>query len=278
MHRPSYKPNPHSAQPLQITLPMCKIHITSLHHESTPKPTSSSTQTPFPTQRSNLQKHHRKMSLPGTFCLSSASAALTPSTTLTSFPNHYEAMQLTPSACTEDVKAQFRTLRGEYFACDAGKYRQLQTAYAVLVDSEARREYDELYGASMGLPRTAGETGESSGSASASLRKSALVKAAVSRIDAQAQEPDLGQRLRAEEELRLRREQEEAEEEEEGRRQREADPNYGLKHFSQVHAPLIGSQPYHSYVPVAAEYEGGKRTRRSRRPMYVGELAAKAVP
>ncbi|OAG05213.1 uncharacterized protein CC84DRAFT_1218580 [Paraphaeosphaeria sporulosa] len=224
------------------------------------------------------------MSLPRTFCLSSASAALTPSTILTSFPNHYEVMKLSPSASTEDVKAQFRTLRGEYFASDAGKYRQLQTAYAVLVDSEARREYDELYRASMGLPvqPVANDPLESSGSASPSLRKSALVKAAVSRIDAQSQEPSREEQQRlAGEELRLRQEKENEEERRrraEEQRQREADPNYGLKHFTPVYVPLIGSQPYHSYVPVAAEHEGMERKRKSRRPMYVGKLAAKAVP
>lgn len=267
MHRPSDKVRPsfHTASHPPKHPPMCKIHIPPLHHKPTPKhdPTTPPTHAPIPTSSSKFQKPTRKMSLPRTFCLSSASAALTPSTSLTAFTNHYEVMKLDPSASTDDVKAQFRKLRAEYFAADASKYRQLQTAYAVLVDEEARREYDALYRASTGLSSRASEV-ESSGSAL--LRRKALVKAAVEKIDAQTQQ------AKVEEELRR------VEEDEEQRR-READPNWGLKHFSPAYAPLIGSEPYHSFVPVAVEYDvGEKKRRRSRRPTYVGEIAAKAVP
>ncbi|KAF2446814.1 hypothetical protein P171DRAFT_510824 [Karstenula rhodostoma CBS 690.94] len=222
------------------------------------------------------------MSLPRTFCLSSASAALTPSTALTSFTNHYEVMKLYPSASTEDVKTQFRTLRAEYFASDARRYRQLQTAYAVLVDVEARREYDELYRASTGLSAVVSESGgadESSRSAGSSgSARSALVKAAVSRIDAQTAEGKAEEARRCTEEELLRRVEEEEQRCAEELRGREADPNWGLKHFSPVYAPLIGSEPYHSFVPVAVDYEVGEVKRRARRPTYVGEIAAKAVP
>lgn len=191
-------------------------------------------------------------------------------------------MKLSPNASFDDVKAQFRKLRGEYFASDAEKYRQLQTAYAVLVDPESRREYDELYRASMGLPLSPGETAESSrsagGAASPKRRKSALVKSAVSRINAQSHVVSgAGDWQRMEEESRRK-------EEEEERRQRDADSNWGLKHFEPLFTPLIGSRPYHSFVPVAVVYgHVGVEVRtevrtRSRRPRYVGKLAAKAMP
>jgi hypothetical protein len=134
---------------------MCKIHIEPRHRKPFPKPSTPPHNSPVPTSR--FQKPNRKMSLPRTACLSPASAALTPSTSLTTFTNHYEVMKLDPSATTEEVKAQFRKLRAEYFASDASRYRQLQTAYAVLVDGETRREYDELYRASMELPPAARE-------------------------------------------------------------------------------------------------------------------------
>jgi curved DNA-binding protein CbpA len=215
-------------------------------------------------------------------------------------------MKLDPSATTEAVKAQFRKLRAEYFASDASKYRQLQTAYAVLVDGEARREYDELYRASRGLPALASEsaseksadTSSTSAGSVSSLRGSVLVKAAVSRIDAQSQDGKIEEQRRREEEEQRRHEEEEEQrrreegeeqrrraEEEERRRaeeeeqhHREADPNWGLKHFSPLYEPLIGSEPYHSFVPVAAEYELRTTKTRSRRPTYVGEIAVKAAP
>jgi cobalamin-dependent methionine synthase I len=115
-----------------------------------------------------------------------------------------------------------------------------------------------------------------------------LVKAAVSRIDAQTQDRKVDEERRLEEEEQRRREEEDERrcvEEEEQRRaeeeeqcRREADPNWGLKHFSPLYQPLIGSEPYHSFVPVAVEYELREKKPRSRRPTYLGEIAVKAAP
>ncbi|KAJ4355882.1 uncharacterized protein N0V89_003905 [Didymosphaeria variabile] len=272
---------------------MCKIRIEPLHRNSTPKPINSRTP---PASASKLPKQHSKpskMALPRTFCLSSASASLTPSTCLTTFTNHYEVLGLDHWATDEEVKAQFRTLRAKYFSTDVGKYRQLQTAYAVLVDWEARREYDAVYRVSMGLSPPASERASasesnsekatdetvlaSSGSASstASPPKSTIVRVAVSRIDAHARaDTDSMQMAKLEEELRrVEEEQRQGEEEE-----RLADPNWGLKHFSPQYKSLIGTRRYSSYVPIAEKYEHGDIKPRSRRPTYVGGIATNAVP
>lgn len=206
------------------------------------------------------------------------------------------------------------------------KYRELQTAYAVLVDWEARREYDGVYRVSMGLPALAGKGGgdvgrsktrpastSTSASASTSTSTSAstsadslartesrgrkTVRDAVMRIDAQVQgqvQGEAGKRfvevLKAEEkywiaeqevevvaEVEVEEEQRDIAEEAEQYR-REDDPNWGLKHFSPQARPLLGTEPYHSWVPVARRYEHGRKKPKSRRPTYVREMAAKAVP
>ncbi|KAL1605267.1 hypothetical protein SLS60_004814 [Paraconiothyrium brasiliense] len=273
---------------------MCKIRIEPLHHNSTPNPTNSP-----PASASKFPKQHSKpskMALPRTFCLSSASASLTPSNCLTSFTNHYEVLGLDHWATTEEVKVQFRKLRVKYFSTDVGKYRQLQTAYAVLVDWEARREYDAVYRVSMGLPPLAGERASASGStrekatdemvlassrsasSTGSPPKSAIVKVAVSRIDAQTR-ADTGsiQMAKLEEELR-RVEEEQHQHEEEQRRLREAEPNWGLKHFSPQYKSVIGTRRYSSYVPIAEKYEHDEMKPRSKRPTYIGGIATNALP
>ncbi|KAF1977910.1 hypothetical protein BU23DRAFT_657466 [Bimuria novae-zelandiae CBS 107.79] len=286
---------------------MCKIRFEPLSRKSKHTTTTNSP----PTSISRLQKQKpkaAKMSLPKTYCMSAASISLTAGTSFANVPDHYAIMQLDIWATTEEVKVQFRKLRTEYFTSDAAKYRQLQTAYAVLVDREARAEYDAVYRERMGLPPPT-ITGELVSTVSSS-RKISIMQAAVSRIDAQAS-PSQEDRHRAEmarleaerareeemrareaEEQRVREEEQrvleeehrarEAEEqrarEEEEQRVRDADPNWHLKHFSQKYKPLNGSRLYHSFVPVAKHYERSSRKLKSQRPTYGGGFAVMAAP
>lgn len=101
----------------------------------------------------------------------------------------------------------------------------------------------------------------------------------------QAEEEELRQaeehRLRAEEEQRrLEEEEQQRIAEEELQRARAADPNWALKHYTPCYKPLLGTQPYTSYIPFAARYLHDSRSlkMKARRPGYMGEVAVNALP
>jgi curved DNA-binding protein CbpA len=75
-----------------------------------------------------------------------------PSQTPSTFVDHYAVLNLDCYATSEEIKAAHRKLRAEYFCTDAQKYAALQAAYAVLVNWEARREYDVMYRKEFGVP------------------------------------------------------------------------------------------------------------------------------
>lgn len=255
---------------------MCKIHLGLFKRKSKHINADESNASVSKFQESKSRSN--RMSLPKNYCMSAASVSLTPGASLANFPNHYAILQLDQWATTEEVKVQYRKLRAEYFTTNAEKYRQLQSAYAVLVDWEARREYDVVYRVWMGIPPF--ENGN--------LEMAAVVKAAVSRIDAQIEpfqeEKNRVEMCKFEEQRRLEEEQKRLAEEEqrlreeEEQRCREADTNWGLKHFAAQYSPLLGSEPYHSYVPVAKGYTHGDSKPKSRRPTYVGRIAGNATP
>lgn len=206
------------------------------------------------------------MSLPKNYCMSSASAILIPGESLASFPDHYAILGLDKYCTADEVKDSFRKMRAEYFATDVSKYRQLQSAYAVLIDVEARREYDSIYCAMKGILPSAQVWGDHEiRNSNCSVSKS-VVMAAVSRIDAQtsslqeeevAPKTDIGR--------------------EEQRAPRDMNTqNWALKHFRPQYEPLIGSRPYHSFIPIAAGYEHGSL--QSSRPTYIGKIAAMSNP
>ncbi|KAJ4297849.1 hypothetical protein N0V90_005748 [Kalmusia sp. IMI 367209] len=234
---------------------------------------------------------------------------------IANWPDHYAALGLDHWATTEEVKAQFRALRSEYFNTDVTKYRKLQMAYAVLVDWEARRKYDVEYRQRLGLPPPpsppptesstssptkpplSDQSRSLSVSSASSVSPFSSVKAAVSRLDAQTEHGDkrrvqvarleeehqreAEEERRREEEEERRREEEEEEEERrrKGKEERRlADPDWALKHFSPVCKPMIGTVPYHSYVPTAVVYEHGGKKTKARRPSYMRGIAKNARP
>jgi curved DNA-binding protein CbpA len=68
----------------------------------------------------------------------------------TDTPDHYETLQISPNADPDMVHRVYRLLAQRFHpdnnqTGDAGRFRQLHDAYAVLSDSEARAQYDVAY-------------------------------------------------------------------------------------------------------------------------------------
>jgi curved DNA-binding protein CbpA len=172
---------------------------------------------------------------------SAADSLLSPSTSETSEAvDHYAILELGPTASADDVKAAYRRLRVVYFSSDATKYRALQAAFDVLMDPEARQVYDKDYQARGADPSSIEEVVE--------LGKHGR------KDSAHGDEPAI-----------LEEEEEEAE--------RTEDPNWGLKRHHPTHEPLLGTQPYQSYVPIPTSL-----LPKSRSPTYMGDIAHNALP
>ena len=73
---------------------------------------------------------------------------------------HYETLGITPKATSEQVRRAYRALARRHHPDvsaepDAGaRFAHLQTAYAVLIDPERRREYDAALAAASSEART----------------------------------------------------------------------------------------------------------------------------
>ncbi|KAF2257012.1 hypothetical protein BU26DRAFT_575424 [Trematosphaeria pertusa] len=168
------------------------------------------------------------------------------------FQNYYAILRLDHWATSEEIKDAYRKLRAEYFHTDAGKYRALQEAYAVLVDRNARWNYDCVYRERIGVPQP---PLPHTHSGSLRMQKGGFVK--------QAQEMMVVEVKKKEEEVK-----------------RKNDPNWVLKHHKQVFKPVLGTRPYQSFVPILAVYEGRQAhpTLKCQRPRYVGSMAKNARP
>lgn len=161
--------------------------------------------------------------------------------------DHYAILELDPHATTEDIKAAYRRLRAVYFQSDAKKYRALQAAFDTLLDPEARQVYDSSYAA---------RASSLEGSDPKHERKDSVTGT------------DGGIATVLEEE-----------DEDATTCARTEDPNWALKRHQRLYAPLIGTRPYWSYVPMSTAYDF-KNPKRSNchRPTYVGRLATMSLP
>ncbi|KAF2689167.1 hypothetical protein K458DRAFT_276246, partial [Lentithecium fluviatile CBS 122367] len=190
-----------------------------------------------------------------------------PTTSPDSFVDHYAVLGLDPWATTEEIKVAHRSLRGEYFRTDASKYLALQTAYAVLVNWEARRDYDKELRERLGLPAP-----PPSATAPASIQACppwplAVFKKRVEKTGSTGLPiPDASVCDFVDEEEVREKELED---------NSANDPNYTLKHYRPVREPFLGSEPYISFVPILGAYEGRVRHARLKcaRPRYVGVMA-----
>lgn len=209
------------------------------------------------------------------------------------FVDHYAILEVKADATSTEIREAFRALRKVYFQTDAIKYRALEAAFATLLDPEARQAYDSVYCA-----RALGELAEQSkhGRKDSALSNNARIAAVLEEEDEQQQqqESELA-KLREIEAARLRdieaarqREMEAARQQEmeearlaaeleEAKRQ---DPNWGLKHHTRLHEPLIGTQPYHSYIPILEAYEGREMhpVWKCSRVRYILQAAANSTP
>jgi hypothetical protein len=172
------------------------------------------------------------------------------------FVDHYEVMGLDRWATTEEIKTAHRNLRSEYFRTNAKKYAALQAAYAVLVNWEARRDYDVVYRLRLGLPPPP------------------PTHCPEPTLPSQAPNPPT-QKFRVSDavnEIDVRERQSAG--------KRKQDPNWALKHYQPICRPVLGMRPYMSFVPVLEAYEGREMHAQLKcgRPKYFGGIAEFARP
>jgi hypothetical protein len=159
--------------------------------------------------------------------------------------DHYAILEITPRATTDEVKAAYRRLRVVYFSSDAKKYRALQAAFDVLMDPASREAYDANYQPRSPAPTSLASIGE------------ILDPGKLWRQDsAHGDDPAIPE-----------------EEEEEEEEVRDDDPNWALKRYQPLHEPVLGSEPYMSYVPLPTH-----ALLFCRGPTYTGEFAFNAMP
>ncbi|KAF2792778.1 hypothetical protein K505DRAFT_191660, partial [Melanomma pulvis-pyrius CBS 109.77] len=143
------------------------------------------------------------------------------------FVDHYAVMELDNWATSEEIKAVYRRLRGEYFGSNnVIKYRALQAAFDVLADRDARWAYDKIWRARKGLPIPP------------PLKSQDSVQKARDRVNVSVAEPPAPALVEVEMEVEVK----EAEAETEA--------------VTVVYGPLIGTRPYHSYIPLLEVYDG----------------------
>jgi hypothetical protein len=180
------------------------------------------------------------------------------------FADHYAILELDSRASAAEIKDAYRRLRMVYFQSNAIKYRALCVAFDVLADPEAREEYDATYPTHLAL--------SPSSSLGAVLEQSKHGR------------KDSGQHSTLMDDVEAATTQEEMtpvqEEEEFEETRNQDDPNWGLKRHRRLHEPLIGTEPYQSFVPILQLYEGraSHPALLCRRPTYTGCEATNAMP
>jgi len=194
------------------------------------------------------------------------------------FLDHYAVMGLDRWATSEEIKIAHRKLRAEYFRTDARKYAALQAAYAVLVNWEARRDYDAVYRLRLGLPAAPPpptSPSPSTDSPAPSLASPTFHPASTPAPHIPTSPLHKSQVTHAVHKIEVREAQKQPIE-----KKRVQDPNWTLKHYQPTCRPVLGTRPYPSFVPILEAYEGREMQGKvkSRRPRYVGKIAGFATP
>jgi hypothetical protein len=175
--------------------------------------------------------------------------------------DHYAILSLDHNATTDEIKARYRSVREVYFATNPQKYRALQAAYAVLVDWEARRQYDVMYRQMRGLPPVGMDGDEDEGveadggevvETGGGLERGCGVGGGGAEVDIVA-----GDREES---------------------SRDDDPNWALKHHRWVYEPVIGTRPYHSFVPLFIKRDKRHACAKPGVPRYTGSMATNSRP
>lgn len=175
-------------------------------------------------------------------------ASASPTSDTPDFIDHYASLELESNASIDEVRSAFRRLRGLYFSTDAFKYRAAQAAFDVLANPAARDDYDLLYRARQTstadmcpvTPSKHGRTDSAHGDEAMSVLS----------------------------------------EEEEPEAARGRDSNGALKRHRRLYEPVVGTQPYASFVPILKSYGSSERhpVLGCRRPVYIGHVAVNARP
>ncbi|KAF2830060.1 hypothetical protein CC86DRAFT_367938 [Ophiobolus disseminans] len=164
------------------------------------------------------------------------------------FVDHYAALELPPNASIDDVKAAFRRLRLLYFTTNPAKYRLAQAAFDVLANPAARQDYDAIY-----RPPNAASLAEVMDQSKRGRSDSAHSDQAAMPVVSEEDEIEAAQNQ---------------------------DVNWRLKHHRRLYEPVIGTQPYASYIPILSAYDGVQRHPHlgCRRPVYLNHLAVNSRP
>ncbi|KAF2737591.1 hypothetical protein EJ04DRAFT_521098 [Polyplosphaeria fusca] len=206
-------------------------------------------------------------SIPSGVYLNPASAHLRPESTslisIEELPDHYEILGLDIWATSEEIKASYRQLRGQFFRSEPQKYRKLQAAFDVLANRDSRLAYDKVYRVAKSLPEPAPHQGKTIGQ----------VERLVAKMNLASPSPPPPPRVEGsgpveEMQIAVAKEAEE---------KVDVDPNAALKNFKLLYKPLIGTLPYHSLVPIATSYDGGNSPKCGR-PKYVFAAAMNSLP
>jgi hypothetical protein len=174
--------------------------------------------------------------------------SFSPTSETPDFTDHYASLELESNASIDEIRAAFRRLRGQYFTTDAVKYRAAQAAFDILANPAARQDYDSMYRARP-IPFNLGAAAEAKHGRADSAHGDEAVLTALS-------------------------------EEEEAEAARSQDSNWALKRHRRLYEPVIGTQPYASYIPILTMYDGMERhpVLGCRRPVYNGSMAVYARP
>jgi curved DNA-binding protein CbpA len=212
------------------------------------------------------------------------------------FVDHYAILQLDNWATSEEIKAAYRRLRVEFFRTDAVKYRALQAAFDVLADREARWSYDRMYRGRKGLPVPVGldagaggmtnGKGEGTATARGKDQGKGTVIGKVRALEDSIQTQTFAAAVKSVDTAPLRAVEAEVEDLETTMQAMDVrdpdDANWALKRYSvrQGASSVMGTCPYHSFVPMLQVYEGRAKHPKLKctRPRYVGGMARMAVP
>ncbi|CAI6339538.1 unnamed protein product [Periconia digitata] len=227
---------------------------------------------------------------PGTYL---PPAIVSPSRAPTSdFIDYYSVLGLDIWATSEEIKAKHRKLRADYFTNSPVKYRPLQEAYLVLVDSEARLQYDTVYRQRIGMPppppfqlkadeasaTTPGDQSSAVRTMAHGIESQLACKSHVSPPRNVAEEAEVQpvEHVPFPEEEVVDMTESPTDEEDRISSYHGDDLNWALKHFNPIYEPIIGTEEYWSFIPLPHAFT--KNGKAKKMPMYTGSLATMARP
>ncbi|KAF2708412.1 hypothetical protein K504DRAFT_503575 [Pleomassaria siparia CBS 279.74] len=198
--------------------------------------------------------------------------------------DYYAVLGIDHWATSEEIKTAYRRLRGRLFqASTLGHYRALQGAFTVLADAETRSKYDVAWRAKHNVPGPGPGPGPVPGSAAPTnltraRKPTGYNTVSVSERVSKIQTKTLLVRKDSKELLLCQDSNDDDDDDDELELAQE--PNDDHLQDIIIRTPLIGTRPYHSYIPILTAY-GDEETHPSQmcgRPKYVLSKAILAKP